>query len=476
MSYNYTVKKGDTLNTIAQAHGFSNYKDAGVASVPSGNFDLIKEGETVTLGNYNPNEVKSFGTTPSVISSKDNQQQYVKDSGKVDKIAGAFDASILGKTTTTETPKTETKTTETEVDKGSGDPVFDALQKGVKEQEVKMEAERVAKKAEYESLYQTSLSAIDATAQATINSINTSYDKRINEQNRINRMNIDRTKAYGLANGGQYTPIDFGDAITGKELEASDKISALENERTSLIAQAKSARDAGQSKLLREKLNDLDKIDNDLRTQLKAVADESEKRYKVLRDIRVEEEKKAKERQVASLKRVSDLAPSFKDDYSKMSPEQKDTFIKQIATQTGLDYASIYSTIESSLLKNATDIATLDQKKATVANTWKNVNKPVTTKTTTTPAGFKGTIPDSFTGADDYNAKRAEFVRLNGTKGASHWDAIFPKDPITKDPTFTISKTPAPTITPEKKKSSTFNAKTMFASSTPSGIKYNIIK
>lgn len=474
MSYNYTVKKGDTLNTIAQAHGFSNYKNAGVASVPSGNFDLIKEGETVNLGNYNPNEVRSFVSTPTVISSKDNQQQYVKDSGKVDKIAGAFDASILGKTPVTETPKTETKTT-TEPASTSGDPVYDALQKGVKEQDAKLEAERVAKKQEYESLYQTSLSAIDATAQATINSINTSYDKRINEQNRINKLNIDRTKAYGLANGGQYTPMDFGDAITGKELEASDKISALENERTSLISQAKSARDAGQSKLLRDKLNDLNKIDEDLRTQLKAVADESEKRYKVLRDIRLDEEKKAKERQVASLKRVSDLAPSFKEDYAKMSPEQKDTFIKQIATQTGLDYASIYSTVESSLLKNATDVATLDQKKATIANTWKNVNKPVTTKTTTTPAGFKGTIPDTFTGADDYNAKRAEFVRLNGTKGASHWDAVFPKDPITKDPTFTVSKTPAPTITPEKKKS-VFNAKTMFASSTPSGIKYNIIK
>ena len=441
MAYNYTVKKGDTLNTIAQAHGFANYKDAGVASVPSGNFDLIKEGETVTLGNYNPNEVKPFATTPQVLSSKDNQQQYVKDNEKLNGITSAFDASILGKNT--KTTETKTPTTETKSDTSTtGDPLFDSLDKANKEYAVKAEQERIAKKAEYESLYQTSLANLDASAKSAIDRINSSYDKRIREQERINRLNVDRTKAYGLSSGGQYTPIDFGDAISGREQEASDKISALESERTNLINQAKQARDEGASKLLREKLNDLTKVDDEIRKNLNEVEAESEKRYKLLREIRVDEEKKAKERQVKALKQVSDLAPSFADKYTVMTPEQKDKFIKEITTQTGLDYASVYASIESAIVnKKKTDLD-LQQKEATVKKTWR---QNTTTPKSTTPTSFKGTIPDTFASMDDYLAKRAQFVKDNGTKGASYWDSIFPKDPITKDPQFkTEKKTSSP--------------------------------
>jgi len=46
----YIVKKGDTLNSIAQGAGFENYKKAGITSVPSGNFDLIRPGEKIQIG------------------------------------------------------------------------------------------------------------------------------------------------------------------------------------------------------------------------------------------------------------------------------------------------------------------------------------------------------------------------------------------------------------------------------------------
>jgi hypothetical protein len=63
MAITYTVKKGDTLNSIVQAQGFKNYKEAGITSVPSGNFDLIRPGEVITIGNAKPTTGTGLNTT-----------------------------------------------------------------------------------------------------------------------------------------------------------------------------------------------------------------------------------------------------------------------------------------------------------------------------------------------------------------------------------------------------------------------------
>lgn len=59
----YTVKQGDTLNQIANKYGFNNYKDAGITGYSSGNPDLIRPGEVLTL------KGKTV-TTPTVVSSE----------------------------------------------------------------------------------------------------------------------------------------------------------------------------------------------------------------------------------------------------------------------------------------------------------------------------------------------------------------------------------------------------------------------
>lgn len=441
MAYNYTVQKGDTLNSIANRYGFKNYKEAGVSAVPSGNFDLIKEGETITLNNYNPSEVKTFSTTPPVISSLDNKAQFTQDSDKISSIDKAFsgiygvkptDTKVTTDTKTTTTPTGETKTTDTTTET-TGDPIYDNLLKQNKEEETRLTAEKTQRRADYESLYQTSLANLDATAQATIDRIMGSYDKRIKEQERINKLNIDRTKAYGLANGGQYTPIDFGDAVSIRETEASDKITALERERTDLINQAKTARDTGASNLLRQKLQDLDKVDSDIRTQLKAVEDESEKRYKVLRDIRTAEEAKAKERRDKAISQISSLAPMYSAEYEKMSPEEKNTFIQQIVTRTGIDYATVYGTIEAGIMKGSKDKLDLEGKKLDlkkkgydVITSWKKANGTDTTGDKN--AKMSADDPQSFSSEQDFKDKQTAFVRKYGSAGATYWDKVYQKD------------------------------------------------
>lgn len=50
MATTYTVKEGDTLNAISQKYGFKSYKDAGITGYKSGNPDLIRVGEVLTIG------------------------------------------------------------------------------------------------------------------------------------------------------------------------------------------------------------------------------------------------------------------------------------------------------------------------------------------------------------------------------------------------------------------------------------------
>lgn len=76
MAITHTVKSGETLNSIAKQYGFSNYKEAGVSSVPSGNFDLVRVGDAITLGNYkapapqSPAQVKDTTSATAFINSQ----------------------------------------------------------------------------------------------------------------------------------------------------------------------------------------------------------------------------------------------------------------------------------------------------------------------------------------------------------------------------------------------------------------------
>ena len=100
----YIVKKGDTLNDIANAHGFKNYKDAGINSVPSGNFDLIHEGDVIEFNGSSSNSGQ-IEQPPALVSSLDSQQQFNKDSSTLDEIMNpvAFDADTGEELDTTAT-------------------------------------------------------------------------------------------------------------------------------------------------------------------------------------------------------------------------------------------------------------------------------------------------------------------------------------------------------------------------------------
>lgn len=355
--YEYYQSKGEALPTVAQRAplaqqaGIQNY--AGTAEQNNALLAHLTRAQA-------PQQITPITETAPVISSKDNAQGYQQDSTKLDGInnglgmynekglvnGGQQEKDLSKPTGTEKTPTGIGFNSDTgRVETGS-DPVSDKLTQWEIAQSEKVKVEAEAKKAEYAGLYNTSLAAIDATTQATINNINQSFDKRIKEQERLNNINIGRVKAYGLSEGGRFTPISFSDAITGREEEASNKISALESERTSLIAQAKSARDEGASKLLREKLADLDKVDNQIRNQLKTVQEESDRQYTLLKQARQEEEARHQEQVKKITAQLTALAPQYIEDFDNMSEAEQDKFIQQLTKSTGLDYATIYGVLQ----------------------------------------------------------------------------------------------------------------------------------
>ncbi len=142
-----------------------------------------------------------------------------------------------------------------------GTPVQDKLNEWEEKAKQELEEEAEQRKQEYKEMYETQLALVDEQAAQTIDRINNTYDNRINEQKRINQRKIDRTKAYGLGGGGRFTPIMFGDAVTKREEEAASRIRELETKRNKLIMQAQQAKREARSKLLRNKMEDIDEND-----------------------------------------------------------------------------------------------------------------------------------------------------------------------------------------------------------------------
>lgn len=453
MAFKHLVSSGETLNSISQKYGFTNYKTAGISSVPSGNFDLIRPGEEITLSNYDPNKIQTFQQGAPVVSSKDNAQEFRENSGKVDDIYTSMASAISDTDKNKTKEKTDKIITSPILDKDgqqsgetrdvekTGDEQTDAYLKYIGAKQI--EADEANKKAELnrlerENLFKTSLANIDATTNDTLNRINQTFDQQLIQQKRINQLNIDRVKAYGLSSGGQYTPIMFRDAISLREQEASTKISELDNKRNQLISEAKSARDTGESKLLREKLDDLAKIDTDIRTNLSNIEKEVRNQYDLYQKVIKEDEQAHIKKVEESKNKLKAIASMYLDEYEK----DKDTFIQNLIKnpKVTLSYTDIVDVMENALTsstsnkldtkKKEADIAsaealTLDRK-ASAAKTFAeaaNVGKEKKAD-----VDMSKEIPEAFVDNKDFLAQRSSFVKKYGVDGGKYWDAIFTKD------------------------------------------------
>lgn len=352
MPVQYTVQKGDTLNDISQRFGYKNYKEAGITSVPSGNFDLIRPGETISI---NDSRVPGFGETTPVISSRDSSQQFKSDSDKLDQVLNpqtdpnadqnadpnAKKTDLLGDKVTTDAKTGLIKT---------GDAVYDKLQENAfyAKENADKQAEEV--KREYESLFGEELRAINSSMRAAIDRTQQTFSQRIEEQKKINKLNVDRVKAYGLAYGqAMTTPIEWSDAVTDREREGARVVGDLQTERDNLIAAARAARDEGRADLLESKLKNVRAVEDKLEQKLQQLEKDSRDQYELLQKMRKEQETEFKQRQAKTLERMRAYFQINSDDIANMTPEEKDKKVQELANKYGLEYYEVFSVIEEAL-------------------------------------------------------------------------------------------------------------------------------
>jgi hypothetical protein len=388
MAYTYKVKKGDTLNSIANQYGFANYKDAGVSSVPSGNFELVREGDTINLNNYDPNKITTIGSTVPVISSNDNTAEYnslsndlttkLTSSQNVQGQGGAVDAqgnqldangNVVGKANPKDQPNGETQS--------SGNVLMDEYTKKITEGEAAATSWGEQQKQQIQSLLPQTLAAIDEQYSASTSNIENTYYKLIEEQKRLDKIDIDRTKAYGIS-GAQYMPLEFTNTVSTKEREAANHIASLENDRNTLLAQARAARDAGRIGALRTNLDDLNKIEEQMRQKVRDLLSDVQSRYNLTVKMREDAEKSHLEEvskilQAATYKYLD----AFKDAETN---KDKDEIIKKILLDSGgkltpNDYYTVYSSLaksqadqEEAAMKTEKSKLDIENVKNTIAN------------------------------------------------------------------------------------------------------------
>ncbi len=391
MNFTYIVKKGDTLGAIARKHGFSNYKSAGITSVPSGNFDLIRPGEKITLNNYDPNKVSTgSATTPPVVSSKDHSAQFTTNRNNLNDIlsnTSTKDSTNTGDSSTTDTTKTtatadaqtgtqtDTQTNNNTNTTSSIESIYNNTKKAEDAQIATATEQMNTEKSNYLNLINTRLAEIDSTTKSTIANITQLAQSRIDEQTKINQINNGRIKAYGLANGGLYEPMQYTSAVTQQEQAGAQAVAKIEQARNTAISQAQNASRQGKSTLLAEKMDTVSKLEDKLRSNLIDIQNESMKKYNML--IQVRKEKQAQNvKDIQDMqKRIASYVALHSNEYTDMSTEDMSTAIHKIMVQTNLNFAQAYTAINSGIesqnagLKTELTKAKIEGVKAQTAHT-----------------------------------------------------------------------------------------------------------
>lgn len=359
-----------------------------------------------------------FQTNSTALTNKTTQQTFTTPSGAVVDATGNVITPAPAATNADGTPKTAVEQgaaagagSGAEPDVTTGNPILDSLQAWEQTQDAAAAQTASDQKAQVASMLQTNLANNDSAAAAQIQSITDTYSNLIDTQTRINNLNINRTKAYGLASGNALaTPLEYTNAVSAKESDAMAQIQTLDNSRDDAIAQAKAAQASGDAKLLQDSMDQVDTIESNMQSTLASLASEVTNRATLLNQ--VETQQKA-DQAAQSQKLLAAATAQYGTQFASLTdPTQQDAMIKNIVAQSNgmLDYGSVYGSLQAAAAtasaaktQSAKDASSLalqaaqtNEANASAAKTYADASKSAAT----TPSDVFGAI-DKLLGTKD---------------------------------------------------------------------------
>lgn len=210
-------------------------------------------------------------------------------------------------------------------------------------------------RSDYDTIHNSLLSGITKDKANSLKRINGWFDKRIEEQKRINKQGIDRLKAYGLSGDGGsalYSSNLFSDVISNKERANAKELDDIVTKQENLITEANLAFEKGNTNLTDKLRKEYLEIAEKRNEKIDDIEKESSRQYDLIKEVRVEKEKKtAKEREEKIEELSNSLIPNGAK-YSEMTPNEIYLQAESISKQTGVPFADVLSSINKAISEN----------------------------------------------------------------------------------------------------------------------------
>jgi hypothetical protein len=394
MPYKYTVQKGDTLNDISQKYGFKNYKEAGVESVPSGNFDLIRPGEEITIGNYE--QPVQFDTSADYTTYEQNSKKFGDKYGTMG--SSDFDRaqeSPNGGDLTGSNGEGGAVSVVSEVDMGNGtktvvysdgttqviggggtqqteekDPIQAQYESGLNETTQKAKD----KAAQVTNTLNTIRNNVSANTQALIDSINATFDASIKVMEDANKRLLAGKGVVEQRTGRSRYVNKISEGIITDEIQQGEmRIADLNAQRLSAIAKAEQYQNEMDIDLFNSEMDYLNDIEKNMNDEIANLLTGVQEQYKNMREeVKAQEEAESAARQLA-MEQVSNALPAFASAYSGYSDDEKIAFVSEVAKQYGVDPNELHGMIVEAVQQSDMDELEKQEMLLDMENTISNI-------------------------------------------------------------------------------------------------------
>lgn len=413
----YIAKAGDTLNSIAASQGFKNYKEAGITSVPSGNFDLIRPGDTINFGNspstaqtktlvepgvyktptgYVDNNGKSIPYKPIIQTTTTLDKKDQNIGIKIDALGnpqgntGTYSPATNGSPTNPNTEKPVSYKTasgvavsETPVEGSYTYKTPTTLQAGEKvgygmdgkryiigkdgtvkndafaDQEYQANEKEITKERERTALFDSLKSNLDTAHATLLDSIKNTFAIRRSKMEDINtRYNALKTNEGFSSNQARYMSDVNNGVLRDTEEKGEMRLMEIDAQEKELIAQAVQAKSTKDFELATKRMNELDALAKEKADTIQAVYKAAVDFNKALDEQAKELRLKEKEQFDQGTKVLTASAPALLKGYDSLkSQDEKIAFLQNYAKRLGVPTEMLLGTIEDERGKSSKESA-----------------------------------------------------------------------------------------------------------------------